>query len=85
MKLRKWLKYVDTASCKCNIWIGSDCAYAGTMYDIPYWLVDYELDDTDKNVLPICWRYQIRSTIDDENGTYGLNGFVISLKEAEDE
>jgi len=38
MKLRKWLKYIDAASVKCNIWIGDDCVYAGSMYDIPYWL-----------------------------------------------
>jgi hypothetical protein len=84
MKLKKWLKYVDTASCKCNIWIDNDCVYAGIIYDIPYWLVDYELDDRDKHSQPICWCHKIRSTPDNEDGTEGLNGFVICLKEEED-
>ena len=85
MKLRKWLKYVDAASVKCNIWIGDDCVYAGSMCDIPYWLIDYKLDDTGEYGVPICWCYQIRSNPNDEGGTPGLNGFSIILKEAEDE
>ena len=85
MKLKKWLKYVDTIGINCNIWIEEDCVYAGVMSDIPYWIVDYELDDRDPKERSIYWANQIRSTIDDENGTQGLNGFVISLKEAEDE
>ena len=92
MKLKKWLKPLDTAGLKCNIWIeyqktdgtyDEDCVYAGSMYDIPYWLVDYHLSPTDENGEAITWCHQIRSTIDDENGTPGLNGFVITLREKE--
>ena len=85
MKFKKWLKYVDVASCYCNIWIGDDYIYAGSMCDIPYWLVDYELDDTNKYDPPICWCYRIKSNPNNESGTEGFNGFAISLKEAEDE
>ena len=81
MKFIKWLKPMDTAGIKCNIWIGDDCVYAGDMYDIPYWLGDYEIDDEDINGEPIAWCHQIRSTVDNEGGTEGLNGFVICLKE----
>lgn len=92
MKLSKWLKPLETAGLKCNIWIEEPkldgtydeyCAYAGSMYGIPYWLVDYEIAPNDENGEAISWCHRIRKTIDDENGTEGINGFVITLKEKE--
>ena len=85
MTLRKWLKQIDPYGIKCNIWIDEDCVYAGDMGDIPFWAVEYELDDRKiTEDPPICWCHQIRSTPDNEGGTKGLNGFVICLKETDD-
>ena len=90
MKLKKWLKHMNTAAIKCNIWIeyektdgtfDEDLIYVGSMYDIPYWLVDYKLSPTDENGEAIQYSYQIRKTMDDEGGTPGYDGFIITLRE----
>ena len=90
MKLKKFLKYIDTATLNCNIYItykkqsgefGSDLIYAGNMYNIPYWLVDYNIDEPDVDGEPICYHSNLYTDIDDEEATKGYSGLVITLKE----
>lgn len=95
MKFKKWLKYIDTAGLMCNIYItyqkkgkvegtyetDSDLIYAGSMYDIPYWLVDYEIDKSDADGEPIYYATNLKANENDEIGTKDLKGFIIFLKE----
>lgn len=94
MKFKKWLKYIDTAGLMCNIYItyqkkgaiegtyktDSDLVYVGSMRDIPYWLVDYEIDKPDTNGEPIYYA-MLKANENDETWTKDLKGFVIYLKE----
>lgn len=94
MTLHDWLSVVDTIGLPCNIWIaedeGSECdepIYCGSMWDIPYWIADMKIakynnsKDKDK---PIWFAHNIRKYSNDENGTEGYNGFVITVTEGED-
>ena len=93
MKLKKWLKQISTAGVHCNIWMDyqktdgtwdSDLIYAGSMYEIPYWIVDYSLSPVNENGEPIYYAHNIRKNVSDEAGTKGYNGFVICLRERAD-
>jgi len=90
MKLSKWLKPMDTSGLHCNIYItykkpdgtiDSDMIYAGSMYEIPYWLVDYNITPNDENGESIYWAHGLKKNIDDEEGTFDKVGFVISVYE----
>lgn len=86
MKLKKWLKVIDPIGINCNIYIGEDLIYAGSMSDIPYWLVDYPIskyNDEEDQDSPIWFGHKIRKSTEDVEGTEGYNGFVISLNEKE--
>ena len=92
MTLKKWLKPMDTCGLFCNIYIDNDDdpIYCGSMWDIPYHLVDLKIakysNPADKSE-PIFYAHDIRKTINDEKGTKDYNGFIICLteKEAEDD
>ena len=51
------------------------------MYDIPYWLVDYEIDKSDADGEPIYYATNLKANENDEIGTKDLKGFIIFLKE----
>lgn len=94
MKLKKWLEPMDTAGIFCNIWmqyidregnLQEDFMYAGSMWDIPYWLVDYKIAPNDENGEAISWVGRLRQNEDDEGGTPGLDGFCIYIQEKESE
>lgn len=88
MTLKKWLKPIETIGIKCKIYMNykrnvfeADCLYFGSMYDIPYHLVDYQIGyctgDPEVEGEPIFW-----ALLDEELNTYG---FVINLKENEED
>ena len=85
MKFKKWLNQIDTGGLVCNIYFAEDGddaepIYCGSMWDIPYWLVDYQIAKyEDHYIKPIEFRHNIRKNINDEHGTKGYNGFVIIL------
>lgn len=94
MKLRSWLKPLDTSSLNCNIYImyqkkvaegvwETDCdlIYAGSMWNIPYWLVDYDIAPNDEDGESIFYAHNMHKTVDDEKGTQGYDGLYIYLKE----
>lgn len=90
MKLKKWLKYIDTSNLNCNIYIkykkpdktfGNDLIYAGSMWNIPYWLAEYEIDEPDKDGKSIEYTTGLRKNVNDEEGTKNYNGFFIYLVE----
>ena len=93
MKFKKWIKYLDTAGIKCNIYISytqqgenkADLIYAGSMYDIPYWLVEYEIDEPELGAEPIYYTHGLKTHIDNDNKEENkdCNGFIIYLKERE--
>ena len=94
MKLKKWLKPLGTAGLSCNIYIqhektdgtlDEDLIYAGSMWDIPYWLVDYKIAPNDTNGEAISWCSCLYKDINDENGTLGYDGFCIYLQEKKDD
>lgn len=89
MTLKKWLKPIQTAGLQCKIYMNYKCAgdfeanceYSGSMYDIPYHLVDYQIgycagDPAVCGEEPIYW-----ALLNEESKTYG---FVINLKESEE-
>ena len=87
MKLKKWLNQIDTCGLACNIYIAedgddADPIYCGSMFNIPYWLADYQIAEHrpiwDK---PIWFAHNIRKNENDEHRTEGYNGFVITLTE----
>lgn len=87
MKLYDWLSKVDTIGIFCNIWLDDETCeepiFAGSMYDIPYWLADYELiDETSDGDKAIYYAHKIHRPA---NCTFPLdqeyNGFVITVKE----
>ena len=91
MKFFDWLSMIDTCGLACNIYIaeeGDDAEpiYCGSMWNIPYWIADMKIakynnsKDKDK---PIWFGCDIRKSPDDESGTEGYNGFVITLTEGE--
>lgn len=89
MKFKKWLNQINTSGLACNIYIAeegdnADPIYCGSMWNIPYWLTDYQIAkyDSEKNKdKPIWFAHNIRKNINDENGTEGYNGFVITVTE----
>jgi hypothetical protein len=87
MTFKKWLSKLDTCGLACNIYFtedGDDAEpiYCGSMRDIPYWLVDYQIATyKDYYTKPIEFRHNIRKNINDAHGTEGYNGFVIILTE----
>lgn len=94
MKLKKWLKPVDGASFQCNIYMQYekqtvegvwetkyDLIYAGSLWSVPYWLVDYEIAPNDKNGQAISFCYNMFKNVDDEEETEGYNGLCIYLQE----
>lgn len=93
MTLKKWLSKLDTTGMPCNIYIEEDGdnaepIYCGSMYNIPYWLADMQLakynNNEDKDP-PIWYAYNIRKYSNDEHGTKGYNGFIITLTEKQKE
>ena len=93
MKFKKWLKPMDTAGLNCNIYIqyekmdgteDADLIYAGSMWNIPYWLVEYNIAPNDLNGEAIAYCHNMYKNIDDETGTPDYNGFCIYLQEKED-
>lgn len=91
MTLKKWMKSLETCGVPCNIYIeedgmAADPIYCGSMYDIPYWMADLHLGKIDdEGNYPIFFAHNIRKTINDEHGTEGYNGFVITLTEEKNE
>ena len=89
MKFRDWLKYVDTSCLKCNIYLkykkngtfDYDLVYAGSMFDIPYRLVEYKIEEPDKDGEPICYTNWLKKDINDEEPTQNYSGFCIYLEE----
>ena len=90
MKLSKWLKPMDTTGIHCNIYIeyertdgtkDNDMIYAGSMYEIPYWLVDYDIAPKNENGESIYWAHALRKSENDEIIDFNTTGFVITLKE----
>ena len=90
MKLKKWLKYIDTSNLNCNIYLkyektddtfDYDLIYAGSMYSIPYWLVDYNIEEPDKDGEPISYTNWLKKNVDDDEPTKGYGGFCIYLEE----
>lgn len=89
MKFKKWLNQIDTCGLACNIYIAEDGdaaepIYCGSMWDIPYWLADYQIakyNDPEDKDKPIWFAHGIRKNINDEAGTEDYNGFVITLTE----
>lgn len=84
MKFKKFLDQIDTAGLNCNIYFveDEDPIYCGSMWDIPYWLADYQIAKyKDGYTKPIIFANSIKKDADDEHGTKGYNGFVITLTE----
>ena len=89
MRLIDWLRPLDTYNLYCNIWlkfklhdgtVDHDLIYAGEMNDIPYWIADYELDDTVDGE-PIEYIKYLHKNVDDDTWTEGCTGFCIYIKE----
>lgn len=85
MKFKRWLNQIDTTGLACNIYIAEDGddaepIYCGSMFNIPYWLVDYQIAKEDENK-PIWFANNIRKNINDEHATKDYGGFVITLTE----
>lgn len=92
MTLKTWLNQMDTCGIPCNIWIAEDenmeysePIYCGSMWNIPYWIADMKIakynNNKDKDK-PIWYAHNIRENINDEHGTKGYNGFVITVTES---
>jgi hypothetical protein len=95
MKLKKFLKPLETAGLKCNIYTcykkGEDfeeeLVYIGSMRDIPYWIVNYEIGfcDNDPDAVgldPISWTHGLKQSYNDnEDLDSQYQGFCIYLKE----
>lgn len=98
MTLKKWIKPLDTCGPFCNIYIeyekkvtegvwekDEDLIYCGSMYNIPYWLVDYEIAPNDENGKSIFYSCGLKEKLGDEKGKPERAGFVITLREKKNE
>jgi len=86
MKFKKWLNQMDTSGLACNIYFADDTEpiYCGSMWDIPYWLTDFQIakyNSEENKGRPIWFAHNIRKNANDERGTEGYNGFIITLTE----
>ena len=92
MKLKKWLKPLDVIGLFCNIYIKyidnngekkEDLIYCGSMYHIPYWLVEYKIAPNDEDGESIFYAHGLKENSEDEKGNWNKEGFVITLQEKE--
>ena len=94
MKLKKWLKHVDASSFQCNIYLQYetqidegvketkyDLVYAGSLWEVPYWLVEYKIAPNDKDGEAISFCHSMFEDVDDECGTEGYDGLCIYLQQ----
>jgi hypothetical protein len=87
MKFKKFLDQIDTSGLVCNIYFAEDDTepiYCGSMWDIPYWLTDFQIakyNSEENKDKPIWFANNIRKNANDERGTEGYNGFIITLTE----
>ena len=52
MKFKKWLKYIDPVGIDIAIWTDDNKdkpVYEGDIFDIPWYLVDFKIDNTCEN------------------------------------